>query len=190
MRHLLTGSMIGIALSLAACDSAPNSDDATAVVNDAAPARPAFAIGADAALAGVTALGEPWASAKRSDPMQDAKTGGLVTVLTSDGGSAQVFSRPEGKVWQLRLTTGAPNDCGSSAPLIAALPKVVDMLKPGTKLSDADSLALGNGMTDLRPTTRDLDGMTATVVGGCTHWLTLKAPEEGVATSAPGNTNG
>ena len=186
VRHILTGSMIGLALALAACDPAPSGNDAAAVANDTVPALPAFAVDSDTALAQIKALGEPWADAKRSDPMRDAKTGGLVNVLTSDGGSAQVFSRPEGKVWQVRVTTGAPNNCGSSEPLIAAMPKLVGMLKPGLTLSDADTLALGNGMTDLRPTTRDLDGMKATVVGGCTHWLTLAVPDEAVPAPAAG----
>lgn len=186
MRQILNGSMIGLALALAACDPAPGGNDTTAAANDTGPALPAFAVGSDTALSQIKALGEPWANAKQSDPMRDAKTGGLVNVLTSDGGSAQVFSRPEGKVWQVRLTTGAPNNCGSSEPLIAAMPKVVAMLKPGLTLSDADSLALGNGMTDLRPTTRDLDGMKATVVGGCTHWLTLAVPDQTAPAPAAG----
>lgn len=168
--------LVALAIAMGGCNATPSGNDA-AVANDAAPALPAFAATTDTAIRTIRALGAPWADAKQSDPMRDAKTGGLVHVMTSDGGSAQVFSRPEGKVWKLRLTSGAPNNCGTSAVLIAALPKLTSMLKPGATLTEADIHTLGDGMTGLRPTTRTVDGIEATVVGGCTQWLTLAVPD-------------
>lgn len=176
---------LALAGLLAACDAQPAGDENVATATPT-PSGPAFNAKADAVTTGIRDLGRPWSEAKPSDPMRDAKTGGNVAVLTSDGGSAQIFSRPDGNVWQVRLVTGAPNDCGSSAPLIAALPKVAALLKPGFAFTPADQLALGNGMTDLRSTTRSYDAMTVTVVGGCTHWLTIAVPPATAgATPAP-----
>lgn len=170
---------------LAACEQTPT-ENTSAPANSSATivrALPAFAVDSKTALAQIATYGPPWSAATPGEPMEDPATGGRATVMTGPDGSAQVFSRVEGTVWQVRLVTGTPGSCGSSAPLIAAFPKVVEMLAPGTVISPAIKLEIGNGMTDLKPTTRELPGMRITVVGGCSHWLTVAVPDKAAAAS-------
>lgn len=170
---------------LAACDRTPTENTAEPANSSATIVRalPSFAVDSKTALAQIATYGPPWSAATPGEPMEDPATGGRATVMTGPDGSAQVFSRVEGTVWQVRLVTGTPGSCGSSAPLIAAFPKVVEMLAPGTVITPAMKLEIGNGMTDLKPTIRELPGMRITVVGGCSHWLTVAVPEKAGATS-------
>lgn len=172
---------------LAACDKTPTANEAAPANSSATIVRalPSFAVGSKTALAQIATYGPPWSAATPGEPMEDPATGGRATVMTGPDGSAQVFSRVEGTVWQVRLVTGTPGSCGSSAPLIAAFPKVVEMLAPGTVISPAMKLEIGNGMTDLKPTIHELPGMRITVVGGCSHWLTVAVPEKTASPSSP-----
>ncbi len=181
-RHTLALTTLAL---LAACDRT-STDNAAEPANSSATivrALPAFAVDSKTALAQIATYGPPWSAATPGEPMEDPATGGRATVMTGPDGSAQVFSRVEGTVWQVRLVTGTPGSCGSSAPLIAAFPKVVEMLAPGTVITPAMKLEIGNGMTDLKPTIRELHGMRITVVGGCSHWLTVAVPEKAGAAS-------
>ncbi|HVF93052.1 MAG TPA: hypothetical protein VM900_01935 [Sphingomonas sp.] len=160
---------------LAACgEKAPSENNSSGIT--VVPALPAFAVDAKTAIARISALGPPWSEATASEPMADPATGGQATVLTGSAGSAQIFSRVEGTVWQVRLVTGTPGSCGEAAPLVAALPKVVDLLKPGTTIDAARTTAITAGLAGAKASTHQLPGMTLTVVGGCTHWLTIAVP--------------
>ncbi len=173
-RQLL--ALVAAAL-VVACSETPSADNTmTASGITVVPALPAFAIDAKAAMSQIAALGPPWAEAAGGMPIQDPSTGGQATVMTGPAGSAQVFSRVEGTVWQVRLVTGTPGNCGQSAPLVEALPKIVEMLKPGTAIDAARKSAIVAGLDDAKSSKHDLPGMTVTVVGGCTHWLTIAVP--------------
>jgi hypothetical protein len=163
---------------LAACSEAPTADNNMTAAGGitVVPALPAFTIDAKTAIARIVALGSPWSGAVASTPLQDPNTGGQATILTGAAGSAQVFSRVEGTVWQVRLVTGTPGACAAAAPLADALPKVVDMLKPGTVIDPAMKTAVVTGLDGATATKHELPGMTLTVVGGCTHWLTIAVP--------------
>lgn len=165
---------LAAAAVLAACSETPTENNSSAIT--VVPALPAFAVDAKTAIARISALGPPWSEATASAPMADPATGGQATVLTGSAGSAQIFSRVEGTVWQVRLVTGTPGSCGEAAPLVAALPKVVDLLKPGTTIDAARTAAITAGLADTKASTHQLPGMTLTVVGGCTQWLTIAVP--------------
>ena len=170
---------LGLALATAACGS-PTATP-TAAASPSAPDKPAFAVEGPAVIAAIQALGAPWNAAKTSDPMVDARTAGTVRVLNGAAGSAQVFSRSNGQVWQVKLVTGAANACGASQPLLDALPTMAALLKPGTTVSDADRDLVNDGLIATRRTTIDTPAMAITTQGGCTHWLTLAVPNDAAA---------
>jgi|GEM_PF-4691071 len=168
-----------LALTPAGCGPSPSADDAAnAGAGASGPVGPAFAVTTDAALAAITGLGAPWAAATPGDPMVDPRTNGTVRVLNGADGSAQVFSRSDGHVWQVKLTTGAPNNCGESAPLLAAVPTLATLLNPGTTVPEAQRNTINDGLIATRRTSVSLRGIDVTTQGGCIHWLTLAVPQD------------
>lgn len=168
--------VFALALALCGCDQPAETPNAAATPSE--PAKPAFVVDGPTVIRAIRSYGAPWNGAKSSDPMIDSKTGGMVRVLNGADGSAQVFSRREGKAWQIRLVTGAPNNCGVSDPLLAALPKLATLLKPGTTISEADHNIVNDGLLAFDRKTQRIAGFDVTTQGGCTHWLTLAVPEE------------
>ncbi|TPG15550.1 hypothetical protein [Sphingomonas oligophenolica] len=181
MRRAITIGTMALAIALAGCGSP--SDTPAAAPTASEPAKPAFAADGPAVIAAVRSFGSPWNEARTSEPMVDTRTGGTVRVLNGATGSAQIFSRRDGKVWQVKLVTGAPNHCGVSQPLLAALPKLAAVLTPGTTISDADRNTASDGLLTLGRKTHEMSGIAVTTQGGCTHWLTLAVPE--VTPTAP-----
>jgi len=173
MRTIAIGSTL-LALTLAACGSPSETPTPTPTATE--PGKPAFAVDGAAVVQSIRSYGAPWDHAKTSDPMVDTKTGGTVRVLNGSDGSAQVFSRRGGEVWQVKLVTGAPNNCGSAAPLLAALPKLAAQLKPGATVSEAERNQVSDGLLTLGRDTMSISGIDVTTQGGCTQWLTLAVP--------------
>ena len=50
-------------------------------------------------------------------------------------------------------------------------------------IAPLDHATVGKGKTDLKPTARKLPGMRITVVGECSHWLTVAVPDKAAAAS-------
>jgi hypothetical protein len=176
MRTLAIGSTL-LALGLAACGSPSETPTPTPTASE--PGKPAFAVQGPAVVEAIQSYGAPWNDAKTSDPMVDTKTGGTVRVLNGAAGSAQVFSRREGQVWQVKLVTGAPNNCGKSQPLLDALPKLATLLKPGASISENERNTVSDGLLTLGRKTQSIAGIDVTTQGGCTQWLTLAVPAAG-----------
>ncbi|MDQ2892206.1 MAG: hypothetical protein M3R64_03825 [Pseudomonadota bacterium] len=179
MRLSATIGAIGLALTLAGCGQP--ADTPTAAPTSTEPAKPAFAVDGPAVIQEVQSYGAPWNDARTSDPMVDTKTGGTVRVLNGAAGSAQVFSRRDGKVWQVKLVTGAPKNCGESQPLLDALPKLAATLKPGATISETQRNAVSDGLLTLGRKIQQMSGIAVTTQGGCTHWLTLAVPDPATA---------
>jgi len=178
MRTFAIGSTLA-ALLLGGC-GAP-SDTPSAAPTSTEPALPAFAATGDTVVRTIQSFGAPWNDAQTSDPMVDTKTGGTVRVLNGTDGSAQIFSRRDGKVWQVKLVTGAPKNCGSSAPLLAALPELAAQLKPGATIAEEERNQVSDGLLTLGRKTLTIAGIAVTTQGGCTQWLTLAVPEGATA---------
>lgn len=176
MRTLTWLSAATALLALAACDSAPapvaEDDNAAA---EATPARPAFAVDLDGAAKLIDEIGAPWKGGATKDGIRDATTGGAIRTLTAPGGNAQIFTRPDGKVWQMRLIVVPVSGCSESAALKRALPNLVATLAPSTPFSTSQRLAIEDDMVSTLAKTHDLAAIRIVVLGGCTHTMTLTA---------------
>ena len=169
--------ILATALALSACNSKPAAENKAAEVTAPAAASdgPAFTATTDQASALIKGLGAPWADGTVKDGMRDAKTGGTVRTVTSLDGSAQVFVRPSGQVWQVRLIAGGANGCGDITTIRAAIPKVVNGLSPASKMTPAQQAAISSDLNDAGTRDHPITGANVSVVSGCRMWLTVTA---------------
>lgn len=162
------------ALVLSACGSKPAAENTVAAA-PAASDGPAFTVTADQASAVIRGLGAPWAEGTVKDGMRDAKTGGTVRTVTSLDGSAQVFSRPGGQVWQVRLIAGGASGCGDITTIRTALPKLINGVSPASNMTPAQQAAISNDLNDAGTRDHAITGAKVSVVSGCRMWLTVAA---------------
>lgn len=171
-----------IALLLTACGSADEEPLAPST-NDIpvpAPSKPTFAPAPAFELDEVDArdlvatLGSPWTGKPVLDrESSDEFTGGFSDLLIFGGGSATIYTLPNGQVWQLQLRTGVGDRCGSSKPLARSYPIAMKSIAPDQQNVIPPAIAKALASTSLDRL--DLDGLRVIASGDCVRQLTFKA---------------
>ncbi|MGY4397430.1 putative small lipoprotein YifL [Sphingomonas sp. UYAg733] len=176
MRTLTWLSAATALLALAACGPASLPEVTyDNVTTEATPDRPAFAVDLDGATKLIDEVGAPWKGGVTKDGIRDTTTGGTIRTLSAPGGNAQIFARPDGKVWQMRLIVKPVSGCSESTALRRGLPNLVSTLAPSTPFSATDRVAIEDDMVSTMARTHDLAAIRIVVLGGCSHTMTLTA---------------
>jgi hypothetical protein len=164
---------------LAACDhveplDVPGEGGSPLPAAVAPPSAPSFDMDEVDARDLIDSLGRPWSGKPVLDQeSEDGFTGGYSDLLLFDGGSATIYTLPDGKVWRLRLTAGFGERCGEVEPLFRAYPTVASRLTGSSSAPPPD--ALGEILNADLNQVVDLEGAKVTASGKCVRTVTFSA---------------
>ncbi len=138
--------------------------------------RPSFALDDTAALDAIAKLGTPWSTQPfLDDARPDSLTGGYYHTLGNSGGSSDVFTLPNGRVWRVNLRVGVGERCGQPSQLEAAFSGLLAIVAPKAELDANTKVKLAKALRTRTGEDADLVGVNVKMSGGCVAALSLTA---------------
>jgi len=138
--------------------------------------RPAFALNEVQARDMLATLGAPWNDRPFADDTHtDSLTDGYIRTMLHRGGSTEVLTLPDAKVWRVELRTGAGERCGKAEILLAALPKVLAAAAPDATVDASTMAKLSAALKTKGGEEVDLGNAKVSVSGGCVSSMYVTA---------------
>ena len=106
---------------------------------------------------------------------QDSLSGGEIISRTYGNGTAQVYTMPDGQLWQARVMAGWGDLCGKQLTNDATIAQFVSTFSPGAPVSDGKFVAtLTAALKEKRIEHASYDGTQFSASGGCVSSLNVK----------------